>query len=93
VTIFLKIVSPHVSLLKLYLHARKIDACTIYAVADNVKNDETRGYDITVFLKYNEGDDFCNILSPNDTFLILVKFLPNQAYCSSRLDRTRVYYL
>jgi hypothetical protein len=27
----------------------------VFAVADNVKNNETRG---TVFLKYNEGDDF-----------------------------------
>jgi hypothetical protein len=42
-------------------------------VADNVKNDETRG---TVFLKYNEGDAFCNILMPNDIFLILVKIQP-----------------
>ena len=40
---------------------------------DNVKNNETRG---TVFLKYNEGDNFCNILMPNDTFLILVKIQP-----------------
>ena len=42
-------------------------------------------------LKYNEGDDFCNILMPNDTFLIIVKNLPNQWYCSSRLDRIRVF--
>ena len=42
----------------------------LFAVADNVKNNETRG---TVFLKYNEGDYFCNIFMPNDTFLILVK--------------------
>jgi hypothetical protein len=38
-----------------------------------------------------EGDDFCNILMPNDTCLILVKILPNRGmnrgYCSSRLDR------
>ena len=26
--------------------------------------------------KYNEGDEFCNILMPNDTFLILVKNQP-----------------
>jgi hypothetical protein len=54
----------------LYLHARKSMACTVFAIADNVKNNETRG---TVFLKYNEGDELCNILMPNDTFLILVK--------------------
>ena len=40
-----------------HLHARKINAFTVFAVADNVKNNETRG---TVFLKYNEGDHFCN---------------------------------
>jgi hypothetical protein len=34
-----------VSLL-IHLHARKITACTVFAVADNVKNNETRG---TVF--------------------------------------------
>jgi hypothetical protein len=42
-------------------------------VADRIKNCETRG---TVFLKYNEKDDFCNICMPNDTFLILVKTQP-----------------
>jgi hypothetical protein len=46
---------------------------TEFSAADNVKNNETRG---TVFLKYNEGDNFCNILMPNDTFLILVKIQP-----------------
>jgi hypothetical protein len=46
---------------------------TVFAVVDNVKNNETRG---TVFLKYNEGDNFCNILMPNATFLILVKIQP-----------------
>ena len=56
--------------LLIHLHARKINSCTVFAVADNVKNNETRG---TVFLKYNEGDELCNILMPNDTFLILVK--------------------
>ena len=65
----LKGASSRVSLL-IHLHARKITGCTVLAVADNVKNNETRG---TVFLKYNEGDNFCNILIPNDTFLILVK--------------------
>ena len=50
---------------EIYLHARKIKAFTIFAVADNVKNNETRG---SVFLKYSEGDEFCNILMPNDTF-------------------------
>jgi hypothetical protein len=34
-----------VSLL-IHLHARKITACKVFAVADNVKNNETRG---TVF--------------------------------------------
>ena len=52
-----------VSLL-IHLHAYKINARTVFAVADNVKNNETRG---TVFLKYNEGDFFCNILMPNGT--------------------------
>ena len=66
----LKIPGLRVSLL-IHLHARKITTCTVFAVADNVKNNETRG---TVFLKYNEGDDLCNICIPNDTFLILVKF-------------------
>ena len=61
-----------VSLL-IHLHARKIRAYTVFAVADNVKNNETRGYCV---LKYNEGDNFCNILMPNDTFLILVKIQP-----------------
>ena len=42
-------------------------------IADNVKNNETRG---TVFLKYKEGDSFCNIVLPNDTFLVLVKIQP-----------------
>jgi hypothetical protein len=42
-------------------------------LADNVNNNETRG---TVFLKYNEAEEFCNILLLNDTFLILVKFQP-----------------
>ena len=46
---------------------------TVFSVADNVKNNETRG---TRFLKYNEGDKFCNISMPNDTFLILVKIQP-----------------
>ncbi len=64
--------SLRVSLL-IHLHARKITTYTVFAVADNVKNNETRG---TVFLKYNEGDYFCNILMPNDTFLILVKIQP-----------------
>ena len=82
-----KVVGSRVSLL-IHLHARKITQCTPFAVADNVKNNETRG---TVFLKYNEGDDFCNILMSNDTVLILVKILPNQGYCSSRVDRFRVY--
>jgi hypothetical protein len=45
----------------------------VFTVADNVKNNATRE---NVFLKYNEGDDFCNILMPNDTFLILVKIQP-----------------
>ena len=36
-------------------------------------NYETRG---TVFLKYNEKDDFCKIVLPNDTLLILVKIQP-----------------
>ena len=57
----------------IHLHARKIKSYTVLAVADNVKNNETRG---TVFLKYDEGDNFCNILMPNDTFLILVKIQP-----------------
>ena len=42
-------------------------------LADNVNNNETRG---TVFFKYNEAEEFCNILLLNDTFLILVKFQP-----------------
>jgi hypothetical protein len=42
-------------------------------VANNVKINETRGI---VFLKYNERDDFYNILMPKDTLLILVNFLP-----------------
>jgi hypothetical protein len=29
----------------------------------------------TAIVKHNEGDDFYNILMPNDTFLILVKLL------------------
>ena len=61
-----------VSLL-IYLHARKINTCTLFSVADNVKNNETRG---TVFLTYKEGDSFCNIFMPNDTFLVLVKIQP-----------------
>ena len=66
-----------VSLL-IHLHACKINTCTstvdtVFAVADNVKNNETRG---TVFLKYKEGDSFCNIYMPNDTFLVLVKIQP-----------------
>jgi hypothetical protein len=71
---FLKGTSSRVSLL-IHLHARKINACTVFTVANNVKNNETRG---TVFLKYvyNEGDEFCNILIPNDIFLILVKIQP-----------------
>jgi hypothetical protein len=68
----LKIVGSRVSLL-IHLHARKIRPCTVFAVADNVKNNETRG---TVFSKYNEGDNFCNISMPNDTFLILEKIQP-----------------
>jgi hypothetical protein len=68
----LKIAGLRVSLL-IHLHARKITPCTVFAVANNVKNNETRG---TVFLKCNEGDEFCNILMPNDTFLILVKIHP-----------------
>jgi hypothetical protein len=43
----LKEASSRVSLL-IHLHARKITPCTVFAVADNVKNNETRG---TVFLK------------------------------------------
>ena len=58
----------------------------VFAVADNVKNNETRG---TVFLKYNERNDFCNILMPNDTFLILVKIQPIKG--TVRLDRIRVF--
>ena len=58
---------------KIHLHARKITSCTVFAVADNVKKMKHAG---TVFLKYNEGDDFCNILMPNDTFLIIVKIQP-----------------
>jgi hypothetical protein len=68
----LKEASSRVSLL-IHLHARKINPCTLFAVVDNVKNNETRG---TVFLKYNEGNYFFNILLPNDTFLILVKIQP-----------------
>jgi hypothetical protein len=68
----LKIASSRVSLFR-HLHACKITVYTVFAVAGDVKNNETRG---TVFLKYNEGDDFCNILMPNDTFLILVKIQP-----------------
>jgi hypothetical protein len=56
-----------------HLHARKIISYTVFAVADNVMNNEKRG---TVFLKYNEGDDLCNICMQNDTFLILVKIQP-----------------
>jgi hypothetical protein len=48
-----------VSLL-IHLHVRKITACTVFVVPDNVKNNETRG---TVFLKYNEGDSFCNFVN------------------------------
>ena len=70
----LKDTSSRVSLL-IHLHARKIRTCTVFTVADDVKNNETRG---TVFLEYNEGDNFCNILMPNDTFLILVKIQPNK---------------
>jgi hypothetical protein len=63
-----------VSLL-IYLHARKINTYTVFFVANNVKNNETRG---TVFLTYmyKEGDSFCNIFMPNDTFLVLVKIQP-----------------
>jgi len=61
-----------VSLL-IHLNARKINTCTVFALVDNVKNNETRG---TVFLKYKEGDSFCNIYMPNDTFLVLVKIQP-----------------
>jgi hypothetical protein len=41
----LKIAGSRVSLL-IHLHARKIISYTVFAVADNVKNNETRG---TVF--------------------------------------------
>ena len=68
----LKLGSSRVSLF-IHLHARKIKSCTVFAVADDVKYDETRG---TVFLKYNKGANFCNILMPNDTFLIIVKIQP-----------------
>ena len=83
----LKGASLRVSLL-IHLHARKITGCTILAVADSVKNDETRG---TVFLKYDEEDDFCNILMPNDTFLILVKIQPVKGTVHLKIDRIRVF--
>jgi hypothetical protein len=67
--------SLRVSLL-IHLHARKIIARTVFFVADNVKNNETRG---TIFLKYNEISHFCYILMPNDAFLILVKIQPNKS--------------
>jgi hypothetical protein len=59
-------------------------------VADNVKSNETRG---SVFLKYNEGDDFCNMLVPNDIFLILVKFLPDKGYCSGTVHSIHLVWI
>jgi hypothetical protein len=37
------------------MRAKSERVCTVFAVADNVKNNKTRG---TVFLKYNEVDNF-----------------------------------
>ena len=71
-TVALKSVGSRVSLLT-DLHACRISECTVFAVANNVKNSETRG---TVFLKYNEKDYFYNICMTNDTYLVLVKVQP-----------------
>ena len=52
---------------------REIRECTVFSAPDNINIDETR--ENVLKKKYNEGDDFCNNLFPNYTFLILVKLL------------------